>query len=619
MKSTASRASMHFLAAIACALAAACASQQPHGEQIAERGARVTDLAASCQVESLQAVASGLSTGVSVQSINDGPRLPGGVRYVAAAGDLPAYCQVTGSFVTNPATGKTANFLAAFPANWNGKYLQVGCSGHCGNFAVSDVTSPTITITNQGRSGDALVRGYAAFATDEGHEGFGGGAWAIDENGGLNQDALDDFLYRAQMVLSRVGKEFTIAFYARATGTPRSIARSYFAGCSGGGRDALVAAAYFPEQFDGIIAGSPYINAAGVGFQGAGIALAGIRSADADVGAALAARVDPIVKAQCDGLDGVSDGLIQNPAACNFLAERDLPRCAAGAASGECFTQAQIETISTYLTAVTDENGQVVLPGFSVSEMQANYRVAAAPVDGPNPWPNDNYGPGGGLWALANANLKIFVHRNDPNFHTRSVISYSDGAVAGASGFRIVAPRVEVDRAQQALRMGIGADADTLIRLNRRMLIWSNLSDEALTPYMATNYYQRLAERHGGYARLQRNVRLFQIPGSSHCSMGGVGPNNFDALGAMEAWVERGQAPNALPAGLHHTRPSGFGPPAADFTRPPIRTMPLCAYPAMARYNGSGDVNDAANWSCPARDRSMLTLGESGRRAGLGR
>ena len=121
---------------------------------------------------------------------------------------------------------------------------------------------------------------------------------------------------------------------------------SYFSGCSGGGRDAFVAASYFPEEFDGIIGGSAY-NLAGVGFQAGGSAVATLRSVDADVPPALVSKIDPIVKAQCDQLDGVEDGLIQNPAACDFRPERDLPRCDGKTPPDQCFTQAQIETIST--------------------------------------------------------------------------------------------------------------------------------------------------------------------------------------------------------------------------------------------------------------------------------
>ena len=162
-------------------------------------------------------------------------------------------------------------------------------------------------------------------------------------------------------------------------------------------------------------------------------------------------------------------------------------------------------------------------------------------------------------------------------------------------------------------RMGIGhfpENASNLIRLNRKFLIWHNFSDEKLTPYISINYYKQLAKLHGGYARLQNNVRLFMIPGSGHCSMSGVGPNNFDALTAIENWVEKGRAPDALLAALYNPKS-----PMIDPSKKPLRTMPLCKFPEMARYSGRGDVKDAKNWSCPSHDTSLLKIGESGRKA----
>ena len=339
-------------------------------------------------------------------------KMPGGTHFVAATQNLPAFCQVSGSFVTNPKTGKTSNFLATFPAEWNGKYLQMGCSGHCGQFAVSNPATAAVTVTNQGYPGQIIHKGYAAFATDEGHVGFGGGSWAVKGPGQVDEDAIEDFYYRSDKVLAQIGKKITVAFYSQATKSPQKLARSYFSGCSGGGRDAFVAASYFPEEFDGIVGGSAY-NLAGVGLQAGGIAVAALRSEDADVPAALVAKIDPIVKAKCDKLDGVEDGLIQNPAACDFRPERDLPRCDGKTPADQCFTQAQIETISTVLTAVTDEHGKVVQPGYSVSELQPSFRMPTRPKDlsAKDPWPNAENTPaqsGGGLWALSDATLKVF-------------------------------------------------------------------------------------------------------------------------------------------------------------------------------------------------------------------
>jgi feruloyl esterase len=575
----------------------------------------VLDLASVCRPEVIQSAVAKLTPAMTVKQVTNpsGPALAGGAVFTPASKTLGAYCQVTGSFVTNLKTGKTANFLATFPAAWNGKYLQMGCSSHCGQFAVGNAAVPIVTITNQGYPGEIIQKGYASIATDEGHEGFAGGSWAVKGPGQVNDDYIEDYFYRADKVLARLGKEFTVAFYTQAMKTPQKISRSYFSGCSGGGRDAFVAASYFPEEFDGIIGGSAY-NLMGTALQAAGYAAATLRSLDAEVPSALLKQVDPIVKAKCDKLDGVEDGLVQNPMACDFRPDRDLPRCADNKPGERCFTQAQIETISTVVTAVTDEDGKVVQPGFSVTELNTGFTARPKDLAAIDPWP-DSGTTSGGLWSLADASLKIFAHQNDTDFHTRSILKYQAGGSGTVTAFRTVVPKAEVARAMAAGRMGIGhfpENADQLIKLDRKFLIWHNLSDEKLTPYMSINYYKQLAKLHGGYAKLQNNVRLFGIPGSGHCSMVGVGPDNFDALAAMEDWVEKGKAPEALLARLYDPNS-----PMVDPAKTPLRSMPLCKFPEMAHFSGMGDNKDAANWSCPANDQSMLKVGESGRQAGV--
>jgi feruloyl esterase len=603
---------------VSVALAAGYFAADPVSQVIAAPSAERLDLAQVCSPQSVREIAGSLPGGIAVGKIQNqpGPFFAEGTKYVAATGNMPAYCQVTGSFVTNKSTGKTANFLATFPENWNGKYLQLGCAGHCGTFAVSNPAMFTITITNQGLPGEIIQKGYAAFATDQGHTDMTGGSWAIKGPGVVDEDAITDFLWRASKTLTQMGKAFTRAFYQKETGAPAQIARSYFSGCSGGGRDALVAASYFPEEFDGIIAGSPY-NLMGRSFQTAGISMAVLRAPDAAVSPALISLFNDKVVAQCDGLDGVKDGLIQNPMACNFSPERDLPKCVGDAPGGQCFTKAQIETMSTVLTAVTDEKGNVVQPGYSVSDMLPGF---APPVpknpSAENPWP-DTAGQESGLWPLGNAALKVISHKNDPAFATRSIPTYRDGGPGPITAFRAVVPQAEVSRALAAGRLGIGHFPENyakLIRQKGKLLIWHNLSDEKLTPYMSVNLYKQLAGRFGGYAKLQQNVRLFGLPGTAHCGGGGlpVGPGSFDAISAMENWVEKGSAPDALLATLYQPTPI-----SADYSKPLGRTMPLCKFPEMARYSGKGDVKDAANWSCPSNDKSMLTIGESGRRAGV--
>lgn len=579
----------------------------------------LSNLAVVCSASLIQSVVDGIVGGIEIKSITNGPRYVEGAKYFPASPDLPEFCQVTGSFVTNPDSGKTANFLATLPAHWNGKYLQMGCSGHCGQFAVSDVAMSFATVTNQGYPHDPIKRGYAVFATDEGHEGMSAGAWAIKGDGNVDQEAIDDLLQRATRLLATIGKEFTKAFYSRASATEQDIAFSYFSGCSGGGRDALVAASNYPEAFDGIIAGSPY-NGVGASFQMVALTLATLRSHEAYLSPTLIAEVDSYVKANCDANDGIKDGLIQNPAACDFLPERDLPRCEDDVAGDHCFTQAQLETLSVALNAIIDEHGNIVQPGFAISEVSpSTFMTPELPNDlaARDPFPgNDTGAMGGGYWALGDAMLKVLVHKNDPEFFSRDVVSFQRTEGANLAGYHAVVPQAESRFALKQVAKGIGHNPEgyaKLINADRKMLIWHNLSDQTLTPYMSINLYKNMAKLYGGYDKLQKNIRLFTLPGTGHCSMMGVGPNTFDALGAMEKWVEQGIAPNGLEAEQFTTNAMGL----KQFDIPPVRTMPLCKFPEMARYKGQGELNVAASWECPEGDERMLQVGESGRQAGV--
>jgi feruloyl esterase len=576
----------------------------------------VAALAEACAPERVQAVAASLPMGMKIGPIANGPKFAGGTAFTPAKGTRQAYCQITGTVTTNPRTGKTANFLATLPASWNRKYLQFGCFGHCGFLALNDATSPLVTIVAQGYPGQILEKGYASFGTDEGHSGASGGDWAIKGPGQVDDDAITDFLYRADKSLAQAGKAFTAAFYSAASGSPQTLAYAYFCGCSGGGRDALVAASYFPEEFDGIIAGSPYANLVDISFQNAGTYLATLRSPGADVPPALIAKIDPIVKARCDALDGVKDDLIQNPAACNFVPTRDLPICKDDIAASDCFTRAQAQTISTVVSGVTDKDGKLVQPGFSVSEIQPFFRAGARPANINDPVPWDTSGtPEAGLAPLGDATLRILANRNDPGFNTRALFSFGASKAGPVTNFHIIVPREEVTKAEAALKMGIGSDPANMAKLiggRTKLMIWHNGSDEKLTPFMSYNFYKQLAALNGGYEKLQRSVRLFVIPGTSHCSMTGEGPGNFDALSAMEKWVEQGKGPDGLTASLFSKTS-----PMIDLSKTPLRTMPLCKFPEMARYDGKGDVNQAASWHCDASDKRMLKVGESGRQAGV--
>ncbi|EQB16844.1 tannase/feruloyl esterase family alpha/beta hydrolase [Novosphingobium lindaniclasticum] len=561
-------------------------------------GPATPNFAAWCTSQAVSAIAAGLGAGVTIHEVPNGPRLPGGVKLNPASGKVPATCRVTGSYVTNPKTGKTANFLATFPAHWNQKYLQLGCSGTCGYLRMNDPAAPPITVTAQGYPGQLLEKGYAVFGNDLGHVApsatSGGSEWLKNSDGTVNAETLADYLYRADLVMADMGKAFTRAFYGQGTNAAKAdITRSYFSGCSQGGREALVAATRFPEKFDGIIAGSPVSDQPGVLWHVMGQGLLAQKLAPMKFTPGQMERLKARVVASCDALDGVKDGLIQNPAACNIQPDTILPVCKPGRQTDDCVSKQQSAALSVYFSGVTDARGAPLQPGFPISDQSyvgIGQAASAAPAD---------------------LDMRYFVGHA---FDGMPLATYGD-----ARDPHIVANVAAYKAYVDLLRRGVvmAEDFGPFFKRNGKLLWYHNLSDEALTPYMSFNRYRKLAADHGGYARLQENIRFFAVPGSGHCGMGGPGPSNFDAIGALEKWVEEGEAPQALLARQLDPANSNILTGQIDWSKPPLRTMPLCTFPQMARYKGKGYINAARNWECAGSDRRMLTIGRTGREAGV--
>jgi feruloyl esterase len=549
----------------------------------------------------MQQIASKLARGVVVKQIPNGPQFAGGVKYVAAAGKTPAYCQVTGSYTTNPKSGKTSNFIATFPAQWNGKYLQLGCSGLCGYLLMNDPATPPITVTAQGYPGQLIQKGYATFGNDLGHVLPGptsmSSDWMKRPDGSVDADALDDYLYRSDRVMADVGKAFTHAFYAAKAGKPVKIEKSYFMGCSQGGREALIAATRFPDQFDGVIAGSPVSNLSGTIWANTGRGLAAQKAQATKLTPGQIEMLKGRMIAQCDAVDGVKDGLIQNPAACGFNPAHDLPICKTGHTDDNCVSEAQAHVISAWLTGATDEASHLVQPGYALIE-PGDSLVTPVPAELP-----------------LDADLRSIV---GSAFAGKPLLDFKEGGTGTIDAFHVVVDTAAYQKYYDLMRPGTveAEDFTTLLNSKSKLLWYHNLSDPALTPYMSINRYERVAELNGGFARVQKQIRLFTIPSTGHCGMGGDGPGNFDAIGALEDWVEHDRAPNALIARRNDPATSNLLAGQIDWSKPPIRTMPLCAFPQMAHYKG-GDVNAATSWECNAADERMLQVGVTGRQAGV--
>lgn len=550
------------------------------------------------------------------------PATTGGVVEIGAGvitPNSPAECFVTGTVVTNPQTSKTANFAALLPmTGWNGKFMFTGCGGNCGALSLP----PT---------DDVLSKGYPVFVTDDGHLSSNV-SWPISSPGVLDQDTVTDFGYRAVHTTIVDGKQLALAFFGASQFT-----HSYYEGCSDGGREGLVEADRYPDDFDGWLAGDPYFDVGGQNIIISNVT-AQLKYADGMLPPALFTIASNIVASQCDSADGVADGLIQNPALCHFNALTDLPACPGNVAdNATCFTQHQMQSLSTIISGMTDRAGRVIHTGFPVSDM-ANPAAFGADLalwtgigtppanrTAAEPWgPADAGAPFD--WLINDAGIKYWAYLGAPSYDSQTTLgfTYAFGGVGPVGFFHTIVPDSTVATIYDAMAIASSdypSELSQLIRQNKKIILYHGYSDGFITPYTTIQYYEQLAQLNGGYAHLKKNVRLFMVPGMYHCS-GGPGPNNFgqsgtqpgtvdslhDATTALEDWVEHGVAPDTFVATkFQNDNPTGTA----------LRTMPLCPFPIEAHYNGTGNVDDASSWTCPQFDTSLLKIGIDGRQAGL--
>jgi len=352
----------------------------------------------------------------------------------------------------------------------------------------------------------------------------------------------------------------------------------------------LLEAIRFPDDYDGIISGAPWLDPVGTSLWSLKNAKALL---DAYIPPSVFAAVGTAINKQCDPADGVTDGLIQNPAKCAFNPDALVP---------ETLTQKQADAVKLIMKPVADQKGNFVYPGPSVSNLgQATNspfgpmnQLETPPVDPTDAHPWGNATPPAN-WNLATGILLNLGYYN-PAVDLNNAIE-SNGVVKPAA-LSLVYDRLEQDIPDNPSKF------KAFFGRGGKLLIYHGYDDLIISPYSSVWFYEDLAEQNGGYEKLQGHARLFMVPGMQHCT-GGAGPNSFDTLSAMEKWVEKGDAPDGILA-THATNK------VVD------RTMPLCQFPEQARFKGSGDLSDASNWSCPKGDRSLLAVGPNGTQAGMG-
>ncbi len=517
---------------------------------------------------------------------------------VPAAPPNPAYCFVAGVLQTTGegAPDGAAQFNLQLPATWNGKFLCWGVGGLAGSTYADFAANPVDFY-------ESLAKGYATAITDTGHQaGATDAAWALDSTGQPDQAKITDYYHRATHQVTLAAKALVSAYYGG------SIRYAYFDGCSNGGRQAMVEATRYPQDYDGIVAGAPFFDVrsvlAGTKFQKVQLA-----SPEAYIPASLLPVIDQAVYDSCDAADGVADGLIQNPARCSFDATSLV--CKAGASSN-CLSPAQANTLNAYIGALRDEYGRLIYTGASITDLHTGdvhsggmdaWSTGFVPPTSPGanePWGGTGFSPAPVAWQFVDHIQKYLVERNAGYDLHNFDVSVSGVVHSGALAL--------FDARTEAADGDRPRELTPFLEGGRKLLMFHGFSDPALPPFRTIKYYEDLARgQREGFRGLQEHVRLFMVPGMQHC-VGGPGPNSFDTLGALEAWAESGVAPDSLEA-THYV--------GNDPTLGVDRTMPLCKFPEQAQYSGSGDVHSAANWHCTANDR-LLEIGANGRQAGLG-
>jgi feruloyl esterase len=384
----------------------------------------------------------------------------------------------------------------------------------------------------------ALGRGYAAASTDTGHVG-GSASFALG-----HPEKVIDFGWRAVHEMTVASKKIITAYYETA---PRY---SYWNGCSAGGRQAMKEAQRFPADYDGIIAGAPGLDWTGRAAQAVHVAQSLQKDPSAKLSPAQAGLVHTAVLQACDARDGVKDGVVENPATCSF--DPGVLQCR-GVEDASCLSPAQVTTVRMLFSSQVNPKSKRVIAGLQ---------------------PGSELGWTDMGWTAS-------------------------ARATGLDQFRYIVlkdPRWEIDKFNFAVDIARADDVDDgtinaldpnlepFIDRGGRLIHYHGWSDPQISPMNSVQYHQRVLETLGGAAKVHGSYRLFMAPGMGHCG-GGEGPNTFDMVAALEQWVEQGKAPDQIIA-------------SRSVRGTVDRTRPLCPYPQVAAYKGSGSTDDASNFVC---------------------
>ncbi len=457
---------------------------------------------------------------------------------VAAAGfkALPAFCRIQATLTPSPDSDiKVEVWMPA--SGWNGKFVGIGNGVWAGTISYFELGAP-------------LSRGYAVAATDTGHTGNGMSAdWAVG-----HPEKLTDFGYRAVHDMTVAAKAAVREFY----GSGPTL--SFWNSCSTGGRQGLMEAFRFPEDYDAISAMAPANPMTDLMTQSLWTGYQAVRAPGAGLNPAKMAALHKAYVDQCDDADGLKDGIVSAPRACKF--DPAVAQCKAGDAP-DCLTADQVQTMRAIYDGVRDpKTGKQLFSGFPPgSEMQV-----ALLMSGPEPFP------------VATSYMRQLVFGDQKGWDFRKFDYGADAAKA----------RAYADKTLDAPANGLGP----FFAHGGKLLLSHGWTDGLIPANNTVAYYEKLSS---GLPTKQKQgqLRLFMVPGMNHCS-GGEGPSAIDTLGAIDQWAASGMAPDRLIAAPN------LGPPGAPGPQPTPMTRPLCPYPAVARYKGEGPTDKAESFACAA-------------------
>jgi Tannase and feruloyl esterase len=508
-------------------------------------------------------------------TITDAREVAAGTLKVAGT-DIPAHCQVTGSMFprVGPVDGRNyaIGFEMRLPLDWNGRYFYQANGGIDGS-----VVTATGPVGGGGPLSNALKMGFAVISSDAGHPASYGPFFGFDPQARL------DYGYQAAAKLTPMAKNVIATAYGKEPD------RSYFGGCSNGGRHTMVAASRLADQYDGFLVGNPGFRlplAAIANMKGAQT-YASLATDPADIGTGFTAAertlVSSTVLAKCDALDGSTDGLVQDGGACQaaFNLDRDVPTCS-GARDGTCLSAAQKSAIGQLFAGATTSTGSRIYSSF--------------------PYDNGLQTAGWAVWKFTNS-LALdpgavgFIWQVPPesqagfNGRTFALTGNVDTMLAKVNA----TDATYTESAMSFMTPPNPTQLFTLRQLGGKMLVYHGTADPIFSSDDTLDWYKGLSANSSG--SVASFARYYPVPGMNHCS-GGPATDQFDMLTPLVKWVETGVAPEGITASARGAGNAGGVNADVPAAWAPNRSRPLCPWPKVARYKGSGSIEAAENFSC---------------------